>query len=239
MACSRTDAPEEGGEAGFATASATLISLALALLAAAGVIASVAELKRARAEYARDRVDYDLAGAHEEAALKMATEHTLNRSHWSVGAEEGTAEVLAEPEAPKLALKAAADLPPMVLDKLDVLDADAVRRRLKTMTLAEAIGPGLEAADGSAAWRACARSLISAYGASATIPRLQADAPASDLVGVHVGDVWRVRITLKGWVDDRMVRLSGVRVHPVTTLQRRFYRQEGREIECDTLFGGL
>ncbi len=213
-----------------------MISLALAIVAIAVTATSISALNLARRDFQADRIVYALAGAHERADLTMLAAGLSNRLRWNLTLPEGPVSILAEAEGPKMALSAAAGLDDASVAKLDITDANALRLRLKSMTHDEAIGSRLEAVDASHVWRACARSLISAYGDAKTIPVLKATAPVADTSAWHAGDVWRIRVALGGWVDDRTVRFSGGPVHPAQTIERRFYRQTQGDDRCDALF---
>ncbi len=213
-----------------------MISLALAVVATAVTATAIVELRLAKSDFAQDRLVVALDGAHQRVAYTMLAAGLSSRLRWVEVTPDGPVRVLAEAEAPKMGLFAAPNIDDATLEKLQVADGAALRERLKSMSQADAIGPKLETADGSPLWRACARSLISAYGDAKAKPILNAAAPIIDTSAWHRGDVWRIRVTLSGWVDDRLVRFVGAELHPAQTIDRRLYRATKEANQCDALF---
>ncbi|HWW26850.1 MAG TPA: hypothetical protein VNZ85_13235, partial [Caulobacter sp.] len=120
MACCRTEARDD---AGYATAAALTVSLAIAILAAALVARGVATLKLARADYRRSQAEYALSGAHVLAVARLLNSSGSGRLAWSIGElDPQGVSLLAEPEAPKLALAAAAGLDEKTLAALGARD---------------------------------------------------------------------------------------------------------------------
>jgi len=213
-----------------------MISLALAVVATAVTATAIGELRLAKSDFTQDSLVVALDGAQQRAAYTMLAAGLSNRLRWVDATPQGPVRVLAEAEAPKMGLFAAPNIDNATLEKLQVKDGGALIERLKAMTQADAIGPRLEAADGAPLWRACARSLISAYGDAKAAPILKATAPIIDTSAWHRGDVWRVRVTMAGWVDDRLVRFVGVALRPTVTIDRRFYGATREANQCDALF---
>lgn len=232
MACCRTD---ERGDAGYATAAALTVSLAIAILAAALVMRGVAVLKLARADYRRSQAEYALSGAHVLAVARLLNSSGSGRLAWSVdGLEPQGVSLLAEPEAPKLALAAAGGLDDKTLAALGARDPGAARLRLAGLEAASASPGEIEAADGGAAWRSCAASAISPWGASQVVRLAAPHEPDQDPGGARAGQVWRVRAsTQDGWTDERIVRLIGRAQSPSAMIWRRFGRTAGKGVTCD------
>lgn len=232
MACCRTEAR---GDAGYATAAALTVSLAIAILAAALVMRGVAVLKLARADYRRSQAEYALSGAHVLAAARLLNSSNSGRLAWSIGGldPQGVA-LLAEPEAPKLALAAAGKLDDKTLAALGARDPAAARLRLAGLDSASASPGEIEAADGGDAWRACAASAISPWGASWVVRLVETHGPDGDPGGARAGQIWRVRAsTQDGWTDERIVRLIGRAQSPSAMIWRRFGRSAGKGVICD------
>lgn len=231
MACSSTE-----GEAGYATAAATVVSLALAVVAAAAVQSSTSALRLARAELERTRIEYELSGASLRAISSAAATGGAKRLSWSFPAQSGSVRALAEPQATKLPLaKAAGSISATLFDDLRVVSPDKLRSRLQIMALNS--GGELAAlpdADASPQWRRCAASLISRYGQAQKAALTRTEPPQPGRAFWRAGEVWRVRVSSAGWVDDRIVRITGDPAHPAAVIERRFYRGEG-EGQCDTL----
>ena len=223
-------------ESGFATPAAAVISLGLAVVASALTVLATTDLRRAKAEALKTRAEYQLDGVQQRASLIAITEPKATRLAWTISAPKGTADVLAEAEGVKLGLTDEHAPGADVLRRLGVQDPGALGQRLQTLSMQEALGPELEAADTAPQWRACARSLISAYGAANSPPKLQTTLPSQGEVITRIGEIWRIRATMDGWADDRIVRLTGDPARLAAVIERRFYRRsEGRD-RCDTLF---
>ncbi|MDR3509248.1 MAG: hypothetical protein P4L64_15245 [Caulobacteraceae bacterium] len=234
MACSPDI--DERADAGFATPAAAVVSLGLAVVASALTGAAVTQLRAARSDAARTQAEYLLDGLQAQAGLAALSSPKATRLAWTIAASSGAAEILAESESAKLGLAEAPDFDGTMLAKLGVTDAGDVRRRVSALTPQQAVGPALEAADAAPQWRACARSLISAYGMAKTQPKLTPSPPTTGAVVWRIGEVWRIRVTASGWADDRIVRFTGDLLHPAAVVDRRFYRRaEGRD-RCEALF---
>lgn len=222
-------------DAGFATASAMIVSLALGLMATALLGVSLEQLRLSRGDLARDKVMFALAGAQNVAAVVLMQVGDQPRLRWTVSATGDPVRMLAEDETKKLALAAAANLDAEVLTRLEIRDAGPLRQRLQALAASQ----GLAVADADTAplWRACAPSLISFYGQAAKPPRLTAQTPLAVAGASHVGEIWRLRAQLGDWADDRLVRLTGDPGHPVAIVTRRLTRSGKGDAPCDALFG--
>jgi hypothetical protein len=233
MACLSTDS----GDSGFATPAAIMVSLVVGLGAATLVEASLAELKLARADFAKAQIEAALEGAQQLAAVSLLSgvdQGTVDMAQ-SVGGRQ--VQVLAEPEGLKASVAAVIGMNNDVFAPLGVGDPQALKDRLKTLTIAQAIGPELEQADAAPQWRACARLLISPFGLSEVLRSLPAASGSLDVAAPTAGQIWRVRAQdPSGWVDDRVMRLTGDNVHPAATLGRRFWKQDREGSKCQTVF---
>jgi hypothetical protein len=233
MVCSSIDSADSG----FATPAAIMVSLVVGLTAAALVEAGSAELKLARADLAKAQIEASLAGAQQLAAVALLTRGGQGDVELSQSVGGRSVKVLAEPEAPKASVTAVIGMEDRVFSPLGIVNPKALKDRLKMLTIAEAIGPELEQADTSAQWRACARSLISPFGLGETLRSFPAGSSASEGVPARGGEVWRVRAKDEsGWVDDRIVRLTGDNLYPAATLGRRFWKQNREDAQCQTVF---
>lgn len=233
MACSNIDP----GDGGFATPAAAMISLALAMGAVAVVSASEAELRSARSDFERSEIASALAGGQEKAAVSLFGSSGSGAIRWSEEAAGHSLEVLAEPEALKTSVTALISMDDQALALFMLADPKKLRERLKTLSLAQAVGPELEGADSSPIWRACARSLVSPFGLGEILHPLPQASLSSDTPTGHAGEIWRVRIRdASGWTDDRVVRLTGDNLHPVATLERRFSKLGRDDTQCASYF---
>ncbi|MFZ4607640.1 MAG: hypothetical protein ACOYM5_15435, partial [Caulobacter sp.] len=95
---------------GYATAAAALTALALSLVVSAVMGASLTDLRASKAALARTRTEANLDGVQQAAVVAVLETGQAKRLRWFIPSAEGPVEVLAEPEAAKLSLVAAADL---------------------------------------------------------------------------------------------------------------------------------
>jgi hypothetical protein len=236
VACCRTeDCRADGPDGGYATAAALAVSLAVAILAAALVMRGVAALKLARADFRRSQAEYALSGAQALAVARLLNSSSSGRLAWSVdGLDTQGVSVLAEAEAPKLRLAAAGDLDDKTLAALGAVDPGEARLRLTGLEAATATPDQVEAADGGRAWRACAASVISPWGAARAVSLGPVREPDQEPGGARVGQIWRVRAaTEDGWTDERIVRLVARAESPGAVIWRRFERGAGKGVTCD------
>jgi hypothetical protein len=234
--CCRAEDPRtHDPDGGYATAAALAVSLAVAVLAAGLVMRGVAALKLARADFRRSQAEYALSGAQALAVTRLLESSGPGRLAWSVGAlDDGDIALLAEAEAPKLRLAAAAKLGDKALAALGSDDPGAARLRLADLDAASATPDQIQAVDAGGAWKACAPSAISPWGMAETV-RLEATRePNAEPGGARVGQVWRIRaVADDGWTDERIVRLIGRAESPAAMIWRRFGRGEGKGVTCD------
>lgn len=227
---------EERPDAGYATAAALAVSLAVAILAAALVMRGVAGLKLARADFRRTQAEYALSGAQALAAARLLNGAGPGRLAWSLGGLDiDNMTLLAEAEAPKLALAATGALGDKTLANLGAADPAKARTRLTGLDTASATPDQIEAVDGGIGWRACAASAISPWGIGQGISLAPTRPPNDEPGGARAGQVWRVQAsTQDGWTDERIVRLIGRAETPSAMIWRRFGR-EMRGKACDTI----
>jgi hypothetical protein len=233
MACCQIDSCQDG----FATPTATMISLALALAAAAVTSASLAQLNLARSDFRRSQIEDALAGAQQHAAMEALGAGPAGPIRWSEAVGDHNVQVLAEPETLKASPTSVALLDDSAFKALDVADPGALKARLKQLTLTQAVGPEIEAADPSLKWRACARALVSPFGLSQELRLYPTRELTPSAPMARTGEVWRVRVTdASGWADDRIVRFTGNVLHPAATVQRRFAKIGREGVRCDSFF---
>lgn len=217
------------------TVAAAGLSLVVAVVVAAVVAWMDAEFTAAKAARVKLQAEYQLDGAQQFAALALGGSAGVGPFRWRSPAGEGDVEVLAEPEAAKLSLAAAAEgLDEQVIRRLGVIDSRGMRDRLRQ--LAEHRGVTVEqmlAVDRAPLWRACGASLASPYGLSETAGRGTPTAPGAGAARSRAGELWRLRtISRSGWSDDRLVRFTGDARKPVAVVERRFSRAGSRTERC-------
>ncbi len=226
-------------EHGYATVAAMIIALALALAASAVMASALSALREARADGERLRAAYGLEAAQTQALTTLLAQRKPGRYRWQVDSPVGPVEVLAEPEQPKLSVKAAADLDDATLARLGVSDPERLRARL--VALAAGLGGegSVAQADPAPLWQACAPSLISAFGTADVAPVLAAaTTPGPGRFDWRAGEVWRLRlISARGWAEDRIVRLTGDERDPAAVIERRLFHDTPGGEPCASLFG--
>lgn len=214
------------------------ISLALSVVAVAVTSASVEALRFERRDLGRTQAEFALAGAQDRAALATIAASGRGRLHWSLPTDDGTVEILAEPERDKLSLSAAADLDETILRKLGATDAQAVKSKLTALAQSHAEWNTLSGADPSPMWRACAPTLISPFGEATKPALVKAGPPMQGPLAWRPGEVWRIRVVSpSGWADDRIVRFTGAPGHPTAVIDRVFGRGEDWGDRCDARLG--
>ena len=233
MAWSNPDRAEDG----YATVAATVIALALALVAGAVMAVAANAMRQARADGERLRAAYGLAAAQTTALQTLLASRKPGRYRWQVDSPIGPVEVLAEPEQPKLSLRAAADLDDATLARLDVLDGERLRARLRALAAGEAATAGAVAEmDVSPLWRACAGSMISPFGMGGDLGLSPAAPPPAGSFDWRAGEVWRLRlVSARGWAEDRIVRLTGDQRNPAAVIERRPFQDRPGGDPCGSL----
>ena len=233
MGLSNTEAPD----AGFATSAATMVALALAIIATAATANAIMELRAARSDFGRARASYLLDGAHQLAALGVLNAKPFGRLAWRMSVDGAPVSVLAEAESQKLNVADAETLSGALLARLGVADAQALQTRLDRLVDERAPDAAIEGADAAPLWRSCARSIVSFYGQAAMPILAPAQAPKAGYTYGLIGETWRLRLaSVDGWVDDRIVRFTGDALRPTATVERRFTRGGGGEAPCESLF---
>ena len=225
--------PDDGG---FATAAAMTVSMGLAMIAAGLTVASVAELKRTRLEFAKTKTEYALQQAHVRAVADLLINGATSRSSWRVDTDAGQAVVMAEPEYAKASFAKAADLDDKPYVQLGVRDPEALKGRLTQTPPAAGGQSWIASLDAAGLWRACAPSLISRFGRGDTFVLAKSTTPTGQGFSWRPGEVWRVRTSINGWADDRIVRFTSRDQAPALTLERRFIRRSKEEDQCESLF---
>ena len=196
------------------------------------------QLKLARADFGHAQIENALAGEQQRAILAVLGTATPGVLRWSqaIGGQ-GALDITAEPEVPKASIVSVITMDNSAFADLGVADPQALKERLKTLTLAQAVGSEFEAADPSPIWKACARSLMSPFGLADRLRWIPSQAPANDTAARHAGEVWRLRVSDQdGWTDDRVVRFTGDSLHPAATLERRFAKLGQKGNSCDSIF---
>jgi hypothetical protein len=211
------------------------VSMGLAMIAAGLTAASVAELKRTRSEFAKTRTEYGLQEAQDLAAVSMLNNGQSGRLSWSVTTDSGEARVLAEPEYRKASFATAAAVDDELLQQLGVQDPLELKARLAQMPSVTGGQAWIAGLDSARLWRACAPSLISRYGQADKLGLSKSSPPNSQAFTWRPGEVWRVRTTLNGWTDDRIVRFTGNDQHPAVTVERRFMKSQAEDDQCEAV----
>lgn len=230
-------------EAGYATPAALVLSLALALIGSATVARSAHLLALCRAEFARSREAFAMDGAHLAAAAAIVRSGREGPYAWALPSELGWIDVVAEAEAEKLSLAAAAQLGDEVFLALGVADPELLRTKL-----AQAAGqdraPPVASLDSALAWKDCAASFVSPAGERDAFRRVpvKEPGPGPHPVAWHVGQAWRIRVTTPaGWRDERIVRFTGDAERPVAVASRWVRKWGGDKAQCEIVlaaFGG-
>lgn len=223
---------------GYATPAATLISMAIAGVVIAGLARSSSEMRLARAELRRSQVEYALAGAHNVALLAIATSNRPPPYAWTIPSLGQAFDVVAEPERPKLSFQAVGALDDATLDRLGAGDREVLRSKLLALNGQGGLAWPADASS-APAWRACAATVISTYGAALTPPSLGYVEPQSGSLDTRwrAGEVWRIAVTdHDGWRDERIVRFTGNGLNPAAVIGRRLTRGWKDPLSCETLF---
>lgn len=240
MACSPDDIGQADAEAGYATAAAAMIALALSVVVSAVVGASLTDLRASRAAMDRTRTETALDGALQVAIVGLLESGGNSRLRWMVPTPLGAVEVLAEPEAEKLALVTAADLEGGEFPGLGETDMAAIRPRLRALALSGGGAADVARLYGSPLWRACASSVISPYGRATSLSLSEAAAPATGRFSWRAGEVWRLRaLSPDGWADDRIVRLTGDAQRPAAIVERVLVRGQRGGEPCRAIIESL
>ncbi|ATQ43424.1 hypothetical protein [Caulobacter mirabilis] len=232
MACSADDDPEGG----YATAAAAMIALALSLVVVAVLAAALQELRFSRQAFDRSRAEFALDGAQTLAAQTITRSVARDRYRWTVPSAQGEIEVLAEAEAAKLPV-AEATRQRGVLEAFGATQPEILRGRLAAWAAAHGDAADLRGLDPAPAWRNCAASMISSYGAGAELRLVAAQAPEGGRLDLRAAQVWRLRASeRRGWVEERIVRFTGDPQNPAAVVERSLYRGGWMGEPCSDLF---
>jgi hypothetical protein len=228
-------------DAGYATVSAVVLSLALALMVSAMTARNLQLLALAHADLEHSRQQAILDGAHFEAAAEIVRSRVAGPYHWRFNSGDGLMDVVAEPEADKLSLQAAAALPDSTLSGLGVLDPADFKARLAAAA-ADPASANVGDLDAAASWRACGASVVSPLGQQQSFAFMARQTPGDgpNPASWHIGEAWRVHIaTLDGWSDDRIVRFTGDAQRPAAVVMRVLKKDRDSGGACDDLLGRL
>lgn len=239
MDSSAASAPSGRQDDGYATAAAAMIALALSLVVSAVMGAALTDLRASKASLGRARIEALLDGAQQTAVVGVLENGAPQRIRWYLPTPQGVIEVLAEPEAAKLSLKAAADLPHDDLLGLGPSNVASIRARLRAMALAGSSADGVSRLTATPLWRACASSMISPYGQGASLSLRAARPPTPGHFSWRAGEVWRLRaLSPDGWADDRIVRLTGDAERPAAIIERVLVRGQTGGEPCRVFIEG-
>jgi hypothetical protein len=227
-------------DAGYATPTALVFTLALALVAAVLVQRSVSQLRLARTDLVRAQLEYALDGAQLSAAATVVRSGAGGPYRWPFSTDVGWVEAVAESESDKVGVAAAAQLDANVYRALGVEDVDALKGRLAAVGGGALLDVG--SLDTAPLWRTCAASLVSTFGTktSITAPSVQQPHMGDLTPAWRVGEVWRLQVTTStGWRDERIVRFTGDERHPAAVVLRQMSRGQGGQGQCDAVFAAM
>ena len=225
------------GDAGYATAGAIAVSMALALTASALGGYATAQLTQARGGLKRLQAEYALDGAQQLATATLLKTSKAVRLRWTFSPEgDRRVDVIAEPEAAKLGWDRVAKLDDEVLAKTFALtDAHGLKKRVKAALAEPRRLIPTRSLDTAPLWQACAQMVISRYGAGNALVLPKPQAPDQQQFSWRAGELWRVRVaSADGWTDDRLVRLTGDPTHPAAVIERRFFKSSGDGGSCES-----
>lgn len=227
-ALSQTDGPD----AGYATAAASSVCLALAVTVTAFMTYAASEARAAKRGLRQVQTEALLQGGHVLAVVAVLDNATAGRLRWTDSDGSTAFEILAEPERDKLDAKSAATDMVRQLGAADPVKVSSIiQSGISTRNPV-----ALPEVDSSEAWRRCANSVLSYYGEAKKIALSPANAADQTGLKPHVGEVWRIRVSTNGWADDRVVRLTGNGQRPTNLISRSFYRSSVKGEPCATLF---
>lgn len=218
---------------GFATPAAMVMALTLAVVAAALVLRSTAMLRLAESDLHQTQAEYALSGAQLAAVATIALQKTTAFYDWRLTTGDASFAAHAEPESAKASLAAAAVADDAFFQQLGVADIAILKRRLHDAAAAGA--SDVASLDASPLWRTCAAQFISHYGGDRMPdPRVAWQVPGpAERATPRMNEIWRIRVTRDdGWMDDRIVRLTGRLDHPAAIIARRFARSDNGGGKC-------
>ena len=235
MACSSPEPATPEKDAGFATPAAAVICLAMAVTVTAVMSLAITALRSARQDLERTQAEFGLAGARLAAVQTLLQSSNVERVRWTLPSDQGPVEVLAEPEAAKLSLKAASDSAASLVALLSVRSPERLASALAGFAAGATLdGDAIAGADPSPTWRLCAASFISPYGVAQALASDRPAPPRPGPVNWRLGQLWRLRLTdAHGWSDDSVVRFTGASGHPIAVAARRFTHSGPLGERCD------
>lgn len=239
MACCRQDPSQDG----YATPAALVVGLTIALLATGLLARSASDLRSARYDFQRLRMEQALEGAHLVAASAIISSRREGPYRWTETTDLGRVEIVAEPEKSKLGADKAAQLPDSALSQLGVNDLAALRERL-TSAADQQGHVMISDLDAATSWRFCAPSVISIFGQADALTYVPPTEPGAGPLpsSWHIGEAWLVSVaTPDGWRDNRIVRFTGDAQRPTAIVTRRFFRTTttGEQRGCEELLNAL
>lgn len=230
-------------EDGYAMPAALVVGLTIALLASGLLARSATDLRSARHDFQRMRIESALNGAHLVAASVIISSQREGPYRWTETTDIGRVEVVAEPEKAKLSPEAAAALSDSTFGQLGIDQADRLRERLLSAAGRQSHILVSEL-DQASRWRFCAPSIISLFGEADELRYTPPTEPGPGPLpsSWHIGEAWLVSVaTPDGWRDNRIVRFTGDARRPAATVTRRFFRTTttGEQPGCEDLLNAL
>lgn len=209
-------------DAGYATAAAALICLVLATTVSAVMAYALHARRLADASLERAKAELALDGAHILAAAGISKNLHGGRLFWTEGQGEQVFTILAEPEFDKLkAADVKAGSPAIV--QLGATNPDKIVAEIAGAIAADQ-ARSFAGMDPAPLWRRCADSVLSFFGEAEEVQLSPPRPPDTEGLRIHVGEVWRVRVSAQGWSDDRIVRITGSALAPISNIRRTFGR---------------
>ena len=224
-------------DAGLATPAAIIVSLAITTVVTATLLFSLGRLHAAKASLRRTQIDYAMEGAQVSAIVTLMGAPS-RRLSWRIESPSGSIDMVAEPEAQKVAPSAAEKaLSDSVLRTLGVVDVAAARGRLAELAAKpKATVQDLQKLEPTRMWAHCARSILSPWGLADKVQLTRTEAPTFGENTSRSGETWRIVATLSGRSDDRTVILTGDTRRPVIARDRQPVQAGKGLLDCETLF---
>lgn len=219
---------------GYATVSALVLSMAIALVVAGSMAVAGAELRAARRDLERVQRDAWFDSVHLRAAYQVATTAGPGRIGWRDSWDGSDYDVLAEPEASKATARGASTNWDDAVFRALGVSPDRVRPLLASSSSRQRAD--LLEIDPAPTWRFCILSLISPIGSGSAVDLEPPRGPETAEIDWRTGQVWRVRIrAADGWTDDRLVRWSGDGRAPAYVIDRQLYRLRESSVPCESI----
>lgn len=223
-----------GNSEGYATVSALVLSMAIALVVAGSMAVAGADLQAARRELRRVQQEAWFDSVHLRATYQVATTAGADRIAWQDSWGGTGYQVLAETETSKASLHVAASNWDDAAFRALGVDPERVRPLLTGFSSRERAE--ILEIDPAPTWRSCILSLVSVLGTDSAPDPVAPVAPGASEVDWRTGQVWRIRIRgADGWTDDRLVRWSGDGRAPVYVIDRQLYRLRESRVPCESI----